>query len=145
MPTVRSICHGGIWRALTRALIDLAHGRASVKVMSDIGASESGRWHDSHFSWKIGAMSFVNVGVFGASAAAAAPGSISATLSAHAPTATFRACPGFSGIMFRIPLVSILRSDGHFDEGIGPAALKAEASLTRFVVGLHAQQVLARR
>src|SRR5262245_22796467 len=31
----------------------------------------SGRWHASHFCWKIGATSFVNVGVFGASAAAA--------------------------------------------------------------------------
>jgi hypothetical protein len=30
--------------------------------MSDIGAMESGRWHDSHFFWKIGATSFVNVG-----------------------------------------------------------------------------------
>ena len=65
MPTLRSICHGGIWRSPTRALIDFAHGRASAKVMSDIGAIESGRWHASHFSWKIGAMSFVNVGVFG--------------------------------------------------------------------------------
>src|SRR5712691_7700691 len=104
MPTLRSICHGGIWRSLTRALIDLAHGRASAKVMSDMGASESGRWHASHFSWKIGAMSLVNVGIFGASAAAAAAGSIIATLSAHAPTATFRAGPCFSAFMFVFPL-----------------------------------------
>jgi hypothetical protein len=87
MPTVRSICHGGIWRSATRALIDFAHGRASEKVISDIGAIESGRWHASHFSWKIGAMSFVKVGAFGASAAAAAPGRISATPSVTAPTA----------------------------------------------------------
>src|SRR5262252_6428863 len=39
--------------------------------MSDMGAMLSGRWHDSHFCWKIGATSLVNVGVFGASAAAA--------------------------------------------------------------------------
>jgi hypothetical protein len=28
-PTLLSMCHGGIWRAATRARIDLAHGRAS--------------------------------------------------------------------------------------------------------------------
>jgi len=47
---------------------------------------------------------FVNVGIFGASAAAAAAGSIIPTLSAHAPTATFRACPCFSDFMFVFPL-----------------------------------------
>src|ERR1043165_4734686 len=31
----------------------------------------SGRWHDSHFCWKIGAMSLVNVGVLALSAATA--------------------------------------------------------------------------
>jgi hypothetical protein len=31
---------------------------------------ESGRWHASHFSWKIGAMSFVNVGFAGTLSAA---------------------------------------------------------------------------
>jgi hypothetical protein len=31
-----------------------------------MGAIESGRWHDSHFAWKIGATSFVNVGAFAA-------------------------------------------------------------------------------
>jgi hypothetical protein len=40
-------------------------------VTSDIGAIEFVRWHASHFSWKIGAMSFVKVGFAGASAAAA--------------------------------------------------------------------------
>src|SRR5689334_24209028 len=69
MPTLRSICHGGIWRSATRALIERTHGRVSAYVLSDIGAIESGRWHASHFSWKIGAMSFVKVGTFGASAA----------------------------------------------------------------------------
>src|SRR5947209_4369009 len=39
--------------------------------MSDIGAIESGRWHASHFDWKIRATSLVNVGARGASAAAA--------------------------------------------------------------------------
>jgi len=76
--------------------------------MSDMGASESGRWHASHFSWKIGAMSLVNVGVFGASAAAAAPGSISATLSAHAPAAVFRASPCVIGIMFVFSLPALV-------------------------------------
>src|SRR6266566_1585090 len=46
MPTVLSMCHGGIWRSPTRAAIDLAHGRASSYVRSDIGAMLSGRWHD---------------------------------------------------------------------------------------------------
>jgi hypothetical protein len=31
---------------------------------------ESGRWHASHFSWKIGAISFVNVGFAGTLSAA---------------------------------------------------------------------------
>ncbi len=43
MPTVLSMCHGGIWRACTRFLIDRAHGRDSSKLTSDIGAIESGR------------------------------------------------------------------------------------------------------
>src|SRR6266850_2795299 len=110
MPTFRSICHGGIWRSPTRALIERAHGRASVYVTSDIGAIESGRWHASHFSWNIGAMSLVNVGVFAASAAAAAAGSISAALSAHAPTARFRACPYVSRIIVVLPAYSTARS-----------------------------------
>src|SRR5215813_8468617 len=63
MPTVLSMCHGGICRDATRARIDRAHGRTSSKVRSDIGAIESGRWHASHLLWKIGATSFVNVGV----------------------------------------------------------------------------------
>src|SRR4249920_2704269 len=68
MPTLLSRCHGGIWRSATRTLIERAHGRASSKVTSDIGAIESGRWHASHFSWKIGAMSLVKVGFAGTSA-----------------------------------------------------------------------------
>src|SRR5260370_15283480 len=64
IPTVRSICQGGICRVLTRAAIDFAHGRASSYVTSDIGAIQSARWHDSHLLWKIGATSLVNVGVF---------------------------------------------------------------------------------
>jgi hypothetical protein len=71
--------------------------------MSDIGAIESGRWHASHFSWKIGAMSLVNVGVFAASAAAETAGSINAALSTHAPTATSRALPKACRIMFGTP------------------------------------------
>jgi hypothetical protein len=38
MPTVLSMCHGGIWRATTRDLMERAHGRVSSNVMSDIGA-----------------------------------------------------------------------------------------------------------
>jgi hypothetical protein len=33
-----SLCHGGICRAATRALIHLAHGRGSSQVMNAIGA-----------------------------------------------------------------------------------------------------------
>src|SRR6185295_1486018 len=131
MPTVRSICHGGICRSATRALIDLAHGRASLKVISDIGAIESGRWQASHFSRKIGAMSLVNVGVFGASAAHAAPGTSNAAPSTHC----------VSCLMFVLPL-PILRSDGHFHVGIGPAALKAGAALSRLVIGLHPKEIV---
>src|SRR3954464_2587141 len=140
MPTVRSICHGGIWPSATRALIERAHGRASAKVISDIGAIESGRWQASHLSWKIGAMSLVNVGVFGVSAAPAAAGSISATPSVHAPTATILVLN-----LMLIPSPSILRSNGHFDVGIGPAALKAGAAFSRLVVGLDAKRVIAGR
>src|ERR1700676_4662401 len=77
-------------------------------------------------------MSFVNVGVFGASAAAAIAGTISATPTAHC----------VSCLMFVLPL-SILRPDGHFRVGIGPAALKAATALAGFVVCLHAQGVVA--
>jgi hypothetical protein len=43
MPTFLSMCHGGISRFVTRDLIDRAHGRASSKVISDIGADCPGR------------------------------------------------------------------------------------------------------
>src|SRR5436190_11108880 len=72
MPTVLSMCHGGICRPATRAAIDLAHGRTSSYVTSDIGAIWSGRWHASHLSWKIGAMSLVNVGAVSAATAGSA-------------------------------------------------------------------------
>src|SRR5262245_51966643 len=94
MPMFRSMCHGGIWRATTRALIDFAQGRASWYVASDIGAIESVRWHVSHFAWKMGAMSLVKVGFLGASAAAAAAAVKNTAASAAAPTAHPRAlCP----------------------------------------------------
>ena len=63
MPTVLSMCQGGICRAATRLLIERAQGLASSNETSDIGAIESGRWQASHLFWKIGAMSLVNVGV----------------------------------------------------------------------------------
>ena len=56
------MCQGGMLRDATRSRIERAHGRASSYVCSDIGAIESGRWHDSHLFWKIGATSLVNVG-----------------------------------------------------------------------------------
>jgi hypothetical protein len=36
------MCQGGIWRVITRCLIERAHGRASWNVISDIGAIEFG-------------------------------------------------------------------------------------------------------
>jgi hypothetical protein len=36
------MCHGGIWRLLTRSFMERAHGRASWNVISDIGAIEFG-------------------------------------------------------------------------------------------------------
>src|SRR5213594_2291900 len=61
MPTVLSICHGGIWRVITRSRIAFAQGRTSSYVTSDIGAIESALWHAWHFSCNIGAMSLVKV------------------------------------------------------------------------------------
>jgi hypothetical protein len=43
MPTLLSMCQGGIWCAATRLLIDRAQGLASSNETSDIGAIESGR------------------------------------------------------------------------------------------------------
>src|SRR5262245_3648095 len=70
MPTVLSMCHGGIWRVATRSRIERAQGRASSYVASDIGAMPSVRWQASHLAWKIGAMSLVNVGALAVCAAA---------------------------------------------------------------------------
>jgi hypothetical protein len=53
-----------------------------------MGAMLSGRWHDSHFAWKIGATSFVNVTCFGESAAIAVAGTTSAASASHAPLIT---------------------------------------------------------
>src|SRR5206468_3036915 len=74
MPTVLSMCHGGIWRAPMRAAIDFTQGRASSYVTSDIGAIWFARWHDSHLTWKIGAMSLVKVGRADCAAARGAVG-----------------------------------------------------------------------
>src|SRR5580765_1781821 len=110
MPIVLSRCHGGIWRALTRDAIDCAQGRASWYVTSDIGAIELGRWHDSHFSWKMGAMSFVKVVALGVSAAIAAAGT-----SRSPPSAAARS-PVHRDVRFRT-FMSIARSP--FDKAGG--------------------------
>src|SRR5204862_5415492 len=60
-PTLRSMCHGGIWCVATRSLIERAQGRESWKVRSDIGAIDPGSWHVWHFAWRIGATSFEKV------------------------------------------------------------------------------------
>src|SRR6478735_5734167 len=56
-----------------------------------------GRWHDSHFCWKIGATSFVKVTVLAVSAAAAGSEGTRRALKASAVetrniTGSFRAC-----------------------------------------------------
>src|SRR3989442_13509131 len=84
MPTVLSICHGGIWRVITRSRIALAQGRTSSYVTSDIGAIESGLWHDWHFSCNMGAMSLVKVIVVFADSALKNCGDASKTTSAGA-------------------------------------------------------------
>src|SRR5436190_7268776 len=61
MPTVLSMCHGGIERAATRVLIERAHGRTSSKVRSDIGAICPGLWHVTQDRCRMGATSFVKV------------------------------------------------------------------------------------
>jgi hypothetical protein len=43
LPCCRSACQGGIARVRTLSRIAAAHGRASRKVMSDIGATSPGR------------------------------------------------------------------------------------------------------
>src|SRR5471030_1606352 len=103
MPTVLSMCHGGICRAPTRDAIAFAHGRASSYVISDIGAMLSTRWHNSHFCWKIGATSLVNVTVLAASAAAAGMDDTRRALNASAVETrnirgSFRACRPYPSI-----------------------------------------------
>ncbi len=44
------MCQGGIWRAITRARIDLTQGRVSWNVMSDIGAMDPGSWQLWHLA-----------------------------------------------------------------------------------------------
>src|SRR5207248_4736726 len=87
-------------------------------------------------------MSLVNVGVLAASAPVADRGTTSAALSTHTPTATFRACRYFSSIMFGLRFEIL--PHGHFHVGVGPAALEPETALARFVIGLDAQEVIAR-
>src|SRR3954451_9225024 len=111
MPMVLSMCHGGICREPTRCAIDFAQGRASSYVNSDIGAMLFGRWHDSHFCWKIGATSLVNVTVLAASAADAGIADTS-----RAPTASAVVTRNISG-SFRATV------NAHVDRGAGARRL----------------------
>src|SRR5438105_1672627 len=61
MPTFLSMYQGGISRATTFCLIDLAHGRASSYVSNGMGANVSGRWQTWQCCWRMGATSLVNV------------------------------------------------------------------------------------
>src|SRR5687767_7749460 len=60
-PMFLSMNHGGISRATTFCLIDLAHGRVCSYVTSDIGAMLPGRWHTWQLFWRMGATSLVKV------------------------------------------------------------------------------------
>src|SRR6185503_8252016 len=109
MPTVLSMCHGGIWRVPTREAIDFAHGRASSYVASAMGAMPSARWHDSHFAWKIGATSLVYVTVFVGSAASETPATkrVAPTVTAHRPSQLV-------GLPYIVALLFSLPGSGHF-------------------------------
>src|ERR1044072_7611814 len=72
-------------------------------------------------------MSLVKVGVFGASAAEAMAGTNSPALNRNSTRFI-----GGSSLL-----------DRHFHVGVGPAALKPSTALARFIVGLHAQQIVA--
>src|SRR6185295_10120297 len=110
---------GGMVRSEMRARIDRAHGRASAYVTSDIGAIESGRWHASHLSWKIGATSLVNVGALAGAVCAETKRGVrrSMLLTTHSPT----------GISRLVIFISFL-FNRHLYICVRPATLKAAAA-----------------
>ena len=73
MPTVLSMCHGGISRATTLRRMARAQGRTSSYVTSDIGAICPSRWQASQRCWRIGATSLENVTASGCAAAVPPP------------------------------------------------------------------------
>ena len=85
-PNFGSAPHGGIARVTTAFLTARAHGRASVNVVSDIGAISPARWHDAQFLNRIGATSLVNVTGAAAFAGVWARGSACAERTATMPT-----------------------------------------------------------
>src|ERR1700693_5275390 len=48
-PTLGSACQGGILRCTTASRIARAQGRASLYVISDMGAMSFARWHATQF------------------------------------------------------------------------------------------------
>src|SRR5580698_8667382 len=48
-PTLGSACQGGILRCTTASRMESAQGRASLKVISDMGAMSLGRWQVTQF------------------------------------------------------------------------------------------------
>src|SRR5512146_3016071 len=89
MPTVLSMCHGGMRRSATFSLICGAFSTASPYVRSDIGAIEPGWWHSWHFCCRMGAMSLAYVTARCGFAAAGrgpymASGTVSETIAATA-------------------------------------------------------------
>src|SRR5678816_1969363 len=53
-PYAGSANQGGIFRAITAALMDFAHGRVSLYVRNDMGAISPGRWQVWQFAWSMG-------------------------------------------------------------------------------------------
>src|SRR3984957_21159644 len=83
-PTLGSACQGGILRCTTASRIIRAHGRASLNVISDIGAMSFARWQTTQFLYRIGATSRLKVTSFGDSLATsfAATGSLAESFGA---------------------------------------------------------------
>src|SRR5690242_13063869 len=61
IPTLRSMCQGGISRRTTFSLIERAQGRASLYVRSAIGAIDPARWQFWQERSRMGAMSLEKV------------------------------------------------------------------------------------
>ena len=149
MPTLRSICHGGIWRSADARL-----DRLGPRPRFGVG-------HQRHRRHRIGPMTRLAFlledrrdilgkrrslrGVGGGGRAG------QHQRHAHRQRANCHIprCPNVTSHHVSCSLCMhcssiLLASDGHFHVRIGPAALKPAAALAGLVVGLHPQHVVAR-